>query len=452
MIFKHLLTVAAVVGGVFGTAAQAADLAVPNGFEKPFAVLAGDVPLDTQDAGGFGHASPFLVDLDADGKRDLVVGSISGKFHFYKNIGSDAAPKFAKEAGALMMEDQPARIENWCCMAVGPQFVDLDGDGVLDLTAGSYGGPSYWFKGQGGTQFKLPHQLLGFHGTTLLAHPETFAKRDANGMPDGIVDSYAANIAWAKWNDDEYPDLLLGNHLGELLVWRSLGARPDSYYGPRNLPLFSRFRLQPKRGVTNEILIDGKKVLDEGDYHSAPAVADWDGDGLWDILLGAKSGAVYWLRNTGKPGAPQFKTREKLLDPGSTYYWLEADEQPGRGVRTHVHAADYNLDGKLDLLVGTWCIIQRPRADLSTAERRKMQSVRKELEALDKEANYNPEYVSRNKWYVYVAPDKERTAKLYERAKVLEKELSTYVVKYGSEDYMWSYQGYTGQVWVFLRK
>ena len=59
-----------------------------------------------------------------------------------------------------MMEGQVARIENWCCMAVAPQFVDLDADGVLDLTAGSYGGQVYWFKGVSGMRFKPPHQVL----------------------------------------------------------------------------------------------------------------------------------------------------------------------------------------------------------------------------------------------------------------------------------------------------
>lgn len=44
-----------------------------------------------------GFASPAFADVDGDGLRDLVVGQFSqGKMHFFKNIGTAKAPKFAK--------------------------------------------------------------------------------------------------------------------------------------------------------------------------------------------------------------------------------------------------------------------------------------------------------------------------------------------------------------------
>ena len=49
--------------------------------------------------------------------------------------------------------------------------------------------------------------------------------------------------------------------------------------------------------------------------HAAPAVADWDGDGRWDILSGSDSGAVYFCRNTGEPGATRFDEPEVLIPP-----------------------------------------------------------------------------------------------------------------------------------------
>src|SRR5690348_7222810 len=93
---KHLslIALAAVAGAFYVVSSPAAEPAA-NDLQKPFLVYAGDAPLDTGPLGG-GHAAPFMIDLNGDGKRDLVVGSISGRFHFHKNIGTDTAPKFGE--------------------------------------------------------------------------------------------------------------------------------------------------------------------------------------------------------------------------------------------------------------------------------------------------------------------------------------------------------------------
>src|SRR5690348_13099617 len=107
--------------------------------QAPLRIMVGQVPLDTIDLSG-GHAAPTMVDLDADGKRDLVVGNITGYFFFYKNVGTDDAPLFS--AGQPLLDgERKTKLVNWCCMGVAAQFRDIDGDGKVDLTAGSYGGP-----------------------------------------------------------------------------------------------------------------------------------------------------------------------------------------------------------------------------------------------------------------------------------------------------------------------
>lgn len=70
-------------------------------------------PIQVQADGGpitavTGHAAPFVVDCDGDGLRDLVVGMFGndgdangGAARVYKNVGSNAAPKFTTSAPLL---------------------------------------------------------------------------------------------------------------------------------------------------------------------------------------------------------------------------------------------------------------------------------------------------------------------------------------------------------------
>src|SRR5437870_12994140 len=58
----------------------------------PVRVEAAGKPIDTE----VGHAAPFVCDFDGDGVKDLLVGQFGdGILWFYKNVGTNAQPKFA---------------------------------------------------------------------------------------------------------------------------------------------------------------------------------------------------------------------------------------------------------------------------------------------------------------------------------------------------------------------
>ncbi len=71
-------------------------------------------PVRLEAAGAFidveiGHAAPFVVDWDGDGKRDLLVGQFgSGKLRIHRNVGTKGAPKLESstffEAGGKIAE------------------------------------------------------------------------------------------------------------------------------------------------------------------------------------------------------------------------------------------------------------------------------------------------------------------------------------------------------------
>lgn len=63
-------------------------------FHPPVRLTAADGVIDSGTA--WGHSSPWLVDVDGDGVRDLVVGDFSGYFRVYRNEGTNAEPRYAK--------------------------------------------------------------------------------------------------------------------------------------------------------------------------------------------------------------------------------------------------------------------------------------------------------------------------------------------------------------------
>jgi hypothetical protein len=108
--------------------------------------------------------------------------------------------------------------------------------------------------------------------------------------------------------------------------------------------------------------------------------ADWDGDGLFDLVIGSGHGSVVWFRNVGTAGKPKFGARQELVPVRSesiflTQY-LEPDEEPSTGVRAQIAVVDYDGDGRLDLLVGDYSEIRRLRA-LTPEERTRVDKLRR---------------------------------------------------------------------------
>jgi hypothetical protein len=414
-------------------------------FQKPVRLQADGKDIDTGKA--WGHSGPCLAEFTGDGLRHLVVGDFSGKFHFYRNVGSNQKPKYTA-AGDIMAGSSEAQVPIYCCIGSSPQFVDFFGRGKLDLLSGSYDpGECYLFRAAGAGKFAERETINDKNGKPILRRPDQRQKFESFGSWPVMVD----------WNNDGKPDLLVGGFDGTMFVRLNEGTREEPKFSTTNLAVEA----------------DGKELKVPG-HHAAPAVVDWDGDGRWDILSGSETGAVYVYRNIGELGHPKFAAAEVLIPEHKGHGYdelIEVGAEPVPGIRTQIATLDYNGDGKVDLLVGDFLTNISPRPDLTLGEREAMQNVQKEIETVgaapskafkDLQADFEKRYPGDEiysdkataEWSkAYQEMHQGKAWKEYEaRSKELNAELGKYLVRPERPGTFNEYSTTHGYVWLFLRK
>ena len=139
------------------------------------------------------NTTPALGDLDGDGDLDLLVGEASGVFNYYRNEGSPSAPEFQLVSDRFQEIDVGRRSV--------PALVDLDGDGDLDLAAGTE---------TSGLRFFLNGGVATASGEP--AFVET--------VPFGPEVPAFATPAFADIDGDGDRDLVLGGTGGGLVIYR----------------------------------------------------------------------------------------------------------------------------------------------------------------------------------------------------------------------------------------
>ncbi len=186
-----------------------------------------------------------------------------------------------------------------------PRVVDYDGDGFYDIICGD---------------------RFGFL-TLFRRDPAAEGQRFEPGLRlENAVESFSSPFP-VDWDNDGREDLLVGDGIGYLTLFRNLGSG--------TVPAYDE----------GHYLSCGSREIDLGE-DACPVVVDWDGDGRKDLLCGSASGQVLLYRNRGEDSNP-------VLEPARVVF--DASPDPGRvdGGAAPFAVSDWNGDALPDIMLGT---------------------------------------------------------------------------------------------------
>ncbi len=165
-----------------------------------------------------------------------------------------------------------------------------------------------------------------------------FFERNSDGTLDagvkllsgGTIIDVGANSApdFADWDNDGDLDMILGSDLTSAVrVYENTGSASAYAFD----------------GYTN-FIAGGSTVTW---YRSIPSIYDMNGDGLFDVLMGAQNKKFHYYENTGTLGNPSFAADDPLeYESGGDILTDNGDSR--------LDICDWNEDGYLDIVAGDY--------------------------------------------------------------------------------------------------
>ena len=299
-------------------------------YAEAMQLQAGDQPLDV-----YGCPSPNFVDLDHDGDLDLITGEFLDRITYFENIGTRTAPEYA--AGKFLTYDGAVIHQDLQMLQV--VVFDWNRDGEPDIFVGKEDGRVALMLNQGTfadgvPQFSLPEYL----------------QQEADYLKIGaLCTPYSVD-----WDNDGDADLIVGDTAGYINFVENLdGAESPKWAKPVYLKAEGE-TIRIQAGTNGSI--QGPAEAKWG--YTTLSVADWDHDGLNDIMINSIWGKVEWFKNTGTKSAPTLAKAQPVRvawngqTPKPAWNWW--NPEPGTLAtqwRTTPMMIDLNQDGLMDLVM-----------------------------------------------------------------------------------------------------
>ncbi len=299
-------------------------------YELKGKIMAGGKPIDV-----YGAPSPNFDDFDGDGDLDIICGEFVDKFTWFENTGTREKPVYSE---GRYLENETGIITMDLEMII-PVSLDWDKDGDPDLVVGDEDGRVAFMENTG----KIHENMPVFTTPRYFQQEAQFVKFGA------LVSPFSTD-----WDDDGDEDLICGNSAGYFAFIENFDGNDP--------PKWARPVLLENDGKPIRIMagyngsIQGPCEAKWG--YTVQTVADWNGDGLKDIIANSIWGKVIWYENIGTTGNPKLAAEKPVLvkwdgkPPKPEWRWWDPEPNTlSTQWRTTPVAIDWNKDGFVDLIM-----------------------------------------------------------------------------------------------------
>lgn len=353
-------------------------------------------------------SSPCFADMDNDGDKDLLIGTLRGRIRYYRNDDIDTnvggSDNIIDKEKFILVNRSYISISG--LTSLHPAVADLDNDGNIDIIVGTDSGTLYFYKNTGTLVGGAPSLASKVDIGVTVGQNATPAldKIDSDNDYDMLVGTSDGSVSFLRNTGDETAfsftlessDLLNtktgynstapsfgdidGDGDAELFVGNSYG---QLLYYEKNVS-GSDFSFQ--------LISTSYNSIDVGD-NCNPDLIDLDGDGDYDLFVGSYKGNITYYKNNGTTSSASFSLANDMyaffeFDDNSTPLFVDLDNdgdkdllistnndiayfrnvgnnvkeawelvslsylKPTRG-KLRIDAWDFDLDGDYDLFFGT---------------------------------------------------------------------------------------------------